>query len=74
MKRHAVIDSEGNVVNVVLWDGASMWRPPEGHTLVEVEETPCGPGWTYADGVFTEPPPPPAPEPAPEPTPETPAQ
>lgn len=62
MRKHAIIDSNNVVENIILWDGTSEWRPPEGKTLVEVEEIFCGPGWIYENGVFTEPPPPPVEE------------
>lgn len=52
----------GIVVNRAHFDGAvpEGWLP-EGETWVESEEAQIG--WTYADGVFTEPPRPPDPPP-----------
>ena len=46
-KRYAVIDANGLVVNVVLWDGESKWTPPEGCTARNVEGKSVGPGETY---------------------------
>ena len=47
----------GVVTNVIVWDGVSPYTPPDGGTLVL-----AGPnaqvGATYANGVFTAPPPP----------------
>lgn len=45
---------EGNVVNVILWDGETLLGL-DGE-LVNVDNTPCGPGWSYVDGVFVAPP------------------
>lgn len=37
MARHAIINDKGEVVNVIEWDGASPWSPPEGHFTIESE-------------------------------------
>ena len=37
MARHAIINSEGQVVNVIEWDGSTQWTPPEGYTVIESE-------------------------------------
>jgi hypothetical protein len=68
MSRFAMVDAAGFVVNVIAWDGNEQtWRPPEGHTMVGLEEdAPVGPGWSYEDGEFTAPPAEPV-EPPPEP-------
>jgi len=55
MKRYAIIDSNGVVDNIILWDEAAQWSPPEGMTMVKVEDIQCGIGWTYANDVFTDP-------------------
>lgn len=68
MKRHAVVDGNGVVHNVILWDGASAWAPPEGMSVVEAEGVFFDIGWKWENGAFTAPPPP---EPL---TTETPAQ
>jgi len=44
----------GNVVNVIVWDGQTDLGL-EGE-LVNVDNTPCGPGWTYDGTTFTAPP------------------
>lgn len=36
--RHAVINPENKVVNVILWDGVAPWRPPFGHIAVPAED------------------------------------
>lgn len=53
---YAVIDGEGNVINTVLWDGENEWNPPDGTTVIKVDDSGAGIGWTYKDGVFTPPP------------------
>lgn len=67
MARFAVIDAEGIVKNVIIWDEVSQWAPPDGHALIKAEEIACGIGWKYENGVFTIPAP--SVEPTPEPTP-----
>ncbi len=52
----AVVDSDGVIVNMVVWDGESEWAPPEGTTAIDAGESGCGIGWTYKDGVFSAPP------------------
>lgn len=58
MPRYAMVnDEKGFVANVVMWSGDEAdWIPPEGHSMVNVEEIPCGPGYTYEGGEFIPPP------------------
>jgi hypothetical protein len=58
MKRYAIIDSNGLVDNIILWDEAAQWSPPEGMTMVKVEDILCSIGWKYENEVFTDPTPP----------------
>ncbi|HFK2694838.1 TPA: hypothetical protein ACG1DO_004688 [Kluyvera ascorbata] len=44
---------DGVVVNVVMWDGVSDWRPEKGEA-VKTDGT-VGIGWLYLDGEFTPP-------------------
>lgn len=46
MARHAIIDNQNKVVNIVLWDGAE-WLPPRNHTVVDVTDKDCHIGDTY---------------------------
>lgn len=55
MKRYAIIDSTGKVDNIILWDEASQWTPPEGMSMVNVEGILCDLGWKYENEVFTNP-------------------
>jgi hypothetical protein len=56
MTRTAIINGQ-TVENVIL--AGDNWSPPEGVEAVECGPE-VGPGYTYADGVFTAPEPPPA--------------
>jgi hypothetical protein len=58
MKRYAVVNQENKVENIIVWDEASQWAPPEGRFIVNVEETPCDIGWVHDNGQFTDPNPP----------------
>lgn len=71
MENYALIDSSGNVVNTVVWDGtpftpatdsepATGWSPPDGQLAVPIPPgSQAGIGWTYDDGTFVSPPVPP---------------
>ena len=50
---YAVIDQNGNVVNIIVYDGFSPYNPGVGMTLALSDI--AGVGWTYANGVFTNP-------------------
>jgi len=53
MRWAQIVDS--TVVNVILWDGQTdLGLDGE---LLNVDDTPCGPGWTYDGTTFTAPPP-----------------
>lgn len=56
MKRYAVIDKNNVINNIILWDEASSWLPPEGHSIIKVEGIVCDIGWIYENGEFIEPP------------------
>lgn len=32
---YALVDPQGNVINVIMWDGQSDYKPPHGHQLVQ---------------------------------------
>jgi hypothetical protein len=55
--RFWVLIKDGVVENSIVWDGVSNWSPPTGYEVVETTamENAPGPGWLYADGVFTQP-------------------
>ena len=56
--RYAIVDDATKVVqNVIVWDGVTPFTPPDGTTLVNVDNIPCGPGWIeQPDGSFIPPP------------------
>jgi hypothetical protein len=58
MKRYAIVDSGNMVRNIILWDEASEWQPPENHIIVKVEDMVCDIGWTHDNGNFINPKPP----------------
>ncbi len=45
MDRYAVINSYGKVVNIIIWDEISLWKPPEGHRLEKNHELNIGDIW-----------------------------
>ena len=49
--RHALIDTMGNVVNVIELVPDSKWTPPEGHRVVQDDE--CQIGDTHDGSTFT---------------------
>lgn len=46
MARHAIVDKDNKVVNVVIWEG-SEWLPPRNHTVVNCADGKCDIGDTY---------------------------
>jgi len=52
--RHALVDADGLVSNIVEWDGAAEWSPPEGLIAIEAPQG-VSKGWTLLDGVWTAP-------------------
>ena len=57
---YGVVDIDGNVLNVVLWDGDTEFSLPEGTTAVKSDGVNCQIGGTYANGEFAQ-----APKPTP---------
>ena len=60
---YAVIDGDGLVTNVIVWDGVSDYSPAEGLTLVPLPFTEDedgvrrytgGIGWDFVDGEFVD--------------------
>lgn len=62
MKRYAIVGPDNIVKNIIVWDGASAWTPPEEHIMVDVEEVFCDIGCIHDNGVFSKPPEPEAPQ------------
>lgn len=55
MKKYAVVNSNGIVDNIILWDESSQWQPPEGSIIVKIEENLCDIGWKHNNGEFIKP-------------------
>ena len=54
--RWALINADNVVTGVIVWDGEAEYTPADGLTLINVDDVPCGPGWSYVDGEFVAPP------------------
>lgn len=52
--RYALVDADGLVSNIVEWDGAAEWSPPEGLTAVEAPEG-VSKGWILTGSDWTAP-------------------
>jgi len=52
INRYAIVDGDGLVVNVILWDGdQNNWQPPEGTVAnLLADDSPVSPGWTWIQG------------------------
>ena len=50
---YAVINSEGVVVNAIVWDGIAPWTPPAGHTVKPLLDGAIG--WRFIEGRFVAP-------------------
>jgi hypothetical protein len=53
MNNYAIVDQNGNIINIVLWDGELGWCPPEG--CIAVQSDIAMVGGTYLDSVFSSP-------------------
>jgi hypothetical protein len=63
MANYAIV-SNGVVENVIVWDGETPFPGSDG--LIDLASNPqVGPGYLYADGIFTAPPPVPEMDPVP---------
>lgn len=54
--RYLVLNQEGKVVNIIIWDGVSKYNPKE-KTLIAESSVPQGVsfGWTLTNGEWIEP-------------------
>lgn len=55
-ENYAIIDADGLIINIVLWDGVAKWSPPEKTKAIKCRGNVCGIGGVYKDGVFMPPP------------------
>jgi len=51
-ERHAIVDKAGEVVNVVIWEGAE-WMPPRDHYVVRDDGCDVGDLYNFDKGTFT---------------------
>lgn len=48
MKKYALINLENKVVNIIVWDGTSLYTPPENNQMIELSDGAyVGIGFTY---------------------------
>lgn len=47
MHRHGIVNKDGKVVNVVIWDGINDWRPQEGHIAIRHDEINIDDKWDH---------------------------
>jgi hypothetical protein len=53
-KRWACV-KDGNVEQVIIWDGVQTWPPAETYDMVELpDDSPVGPDWDYVGGEFVD--------------------
>lgn len=55
MYKYALINNQNIVDNIVLWDGETVWTPPNKLQPINVENIECDIGWIYDGSVFTAP-------------------
>lgn len=60
MNRYAILDDDGFVVNVILWDGESEYDP-DGNLRLLPDDSGVGIGWQRVGRRWTAPPEPPEP-------------
>lgn len=52
MSRHAIIDRQGNVVNIIEWEGAE-WLPPRNHYVIQSDTADVGDQYNFITKQFT---------------------
>lgn len=52
MLRHGVVNKEGKVVNVIVWDGVTQFNPPDDHILIRHEEININDMWDHEQQVL----------------------
>jgi len=55
MTSHAIINQDGIVVNIVIWEGHE-WTPPRNHTVVQTDIARIGDIYDFDKQTFTTPP------------------
>jgi hypothetical protein len=52
MARHAIVDQNGIVVNVIIWEGSS-WLPPKNHYVIQDDAVDIGDKYDFNKKTFT---------------------
>ena len=56
--RYALVNTDGLVVNAIVWDGQTEYTPADGLTVVAIPDgVGAGPGWTFDGTNWIAPPP-----------------
>lgn len=55
MLRHGVVNKEGKVVNVIIWDGVTKFNPPDDHVLIRNDEVNINYMWDHEQQVLFKP-------------------
>ena len=60
MDNYAIVNSEGKVINMIIWDGVSTYSPPSGCQIIKTDNAAIG--WDWDGQSFVNPNPAPTPE------------
>lgn len=55
MDRYAVINQQGSVVNIIIWDGIAEYLPRAGHSLIFAPAGDIGDSYDFEQDVFIKP-------------------
>jgi hypothetical protein len=54
--KYGIVNAQGLIENAIVLEEGVEFQPDAGYTLVRIDNVEnCGIGWTYINGVFTEP-------------------
>ena len=54
--KYGIVNAQGLIENVIVLEDGAEYQPDAGYTMVRIDNVEnCGIGWTYINGVFTEP-------------------
>ena len=55
MLRHGIVNEEGKVINIIVWDGVSPWNPPKGHIAIQHDSIDIGDLYDHMAKTLTKP-------------------
>lgn len=55
MYRHAIVNKENKVINVIIWDGSSSWQPPKDHQIIKDNNADVGDRYDPVNKKFNKP-------------------